>query len=183
MQEDYGQKVMEAVSAQNALETVDAIKAIILNDPRPHHGAYGAVRLLYENTQKALGNKGGRVTKARVMQELLANLDIQALLQESSKTISDKDRDISKNLLGAKKLHEIPWQSAEEAIIALDMARSRYDEKRRQSLGAVRGIEDMVKMNPSWGQYLYIDPMLLKGEDALIDENGQIIDIRRRPNY
>ena len=183
MQEDYGQKVMEAVSAQNALETVDAIKAIILNDPRPHHGAYGAVRLLYENTQKALGNKGGRVTKARVMQELLANLDIQALLQESSKTISDKDRDISKNLLGAKKLHEIPWQSAEEAIIALDMARSRYDEKRRQSLGAVKGIEDMVKMNPSWGQYLYIDPMLLKGEDALIDENGQIIDIRRRPNY
>jgi hypothetical protein len=184
MQEDYGQTVMEAISAQNALETVDAIKAIILNDSRPHHGAYGAVRILYENIRKAMGQKGGLpVTKVRVMQELLANLDIQALLQESSKTISDKDRDISKNLLGAKKLHQVPWQSAEEAIIALDMARSRYDEKRRQSLAAVKGIEDMVQRNPSWGQYLYLDPLLTKGGDVLLDENGQIIELRRRPNY
>jgi hypothetical protein len=184
MQEDYGQKVMDAVSAQNSVEMVDAIVSIIKNDPRPKHGAYGVMRNLFEKTQILLNNEGDRpVNKMRVLQEMLANIDIQALLAESGKTISDKDRLIAQKLLGAETLTKTLFQDEANVLTALELARTRYDEKRRQSLGAVRGIEDMVKMNPSWGQYLYIDPMLLKGEDALIDENGQIIDIRRRPNY
>jgi hypothetical protein len=184
MQEDYGQKVMDAVSAQNSVEMVDAIVSIIKNDPRPKHGAYGVMRNLFEKTQILLNNEGDRpVNKMRVLQEMLANIDIQALLAESGKTISDKDRLIAQKLLGAETLTKTLFQDEANVLTALELARTRYDEKRRQSLGAVRGIEDMVKMNPSWGQYLYIDPMLLKNEDALIDENGQIIDIRRRPNY
>ena len=39
----------------------------------------------------------------------------------------------------------------------------------------------MKKQNPSWGQYLYLDPLLLRKDDVLLDVDGQIIDIRRRP--
>ena len=43
-------------------------------------------------------------------------------------------------------------------------------------------MELMKKQNPSWGQYLYVDPLLLGKQDALLDIDGQIIDIRRRPH-
>ena len=183
MQQSYGQHISDAVSAQNSVAMVDAIVSIIKGDPRPKHGVYGVVRNLFERTQIFLNNEGKRpVNKMRVLQEMLANIDIQALLAESGKTISDKDRVIAQKLLGAETLTKTLFQDEANVLTALDLARTRYDEKRRRSLSSLKGIEDMARDHPSWGQYLYVDPLLLKGDDVLLDEDGQIIDYRRRPH-
>jgi hypothetical protein len=183
IQQDYGASVQAAVSAQNSIELVDAIVGLIENDLRPTHGGYGVLRRIFGDARKALNIEGDtRLNKMVVLQKMLANIDIQALLAESGKTISDKDRDIAKELLGAKDLFKgAAFQSRKDVLTALDVARSRYDEARRKALGEVKGMELMKKQNPSWGQYLYMDPLLLGKEDVLLDIDGQIIDIRRRP--
>ena len=183
IQQDYGTSVQAAISAQNSMEMVDAIVGIIENDPRPTHGGYGVVRRMFGMARIALDIEGDtRLNTMVVLQKMLANIDIQTLLAESGKTISDKDRDIAKELLGAKDLFKgAAFQNRKDVLTALDVARSRYDEGRRKALGEVKGMEMMKKQNPSWGQYLYLDPLLLRKDDVLLDVDGQIIDIRRRP--
>ena len=180
LQDNYNEGVETATSAQNALELLNAAEAIIKGDPLSHTGIQGAMRLLVERGRKAIGGKGGEVSDTALILEVLGNLKIQELLNETGKTISDRDRIIVQEIIGNPSIMKRLITSESEMFNKFSVARSQYEERRKTGLRSVKFTEQLVRQNPSWGQYLELDPLIGKG-DVLLDENGEIIAIRRGP--
>ena len=112
--------------------------------------------------------------------EVLGNLKIQELLNETGKTISDRDRIIVQEIIGNPSIMKRLITSESEMFNKFSVARSQYEERRKTGLRSVKFTEQLVRQNPSWGAYLELDPLIGKG-DVLLDENGEIIAIRRGP--
>jgi hypothetical protein len=180
LQDNYNEGVETATSAQNALELLNAAEAIIKGDPLSHTGIQGAMRLLVERGRKAIGGKGGEVSDTALILEVLGNLKIQELLNETGKTISDRDRIIVQEIIGNPSIMKRLITSESEMFNKFSVARSQYEERRKTGLRSVKFTEQLVRQNPSWGAYLELDPLIGKG-DVLLDENGEIIAIRRGP--
>ena len=180
LQDSYNEGVETATSAQNALELLNAAEAIIKGDPLSHTGIQGAMRLLVERGRKAIGGKGGEVSDTALILEVLGNLKIQELLNETGKTISDRDRIIVQEIIGNPSIMKRLVTSESEMFNKFSVARSQYEERRKTGLRSVKFTEQLVRQNPSWGAYLELDPLIGKG-DVLLDENGEIIAIRRGP--
>ena len=180
LQDSYNEGVETATSAQNALELLNAAEAIIKGDPLSHTGIQGAMRLLVERGRKAIGGKGGEVSDTALILEVLGNLKIQELLNETGKTISDRDRIIVQEIIGNPSIMKRLITSESEMFNKFSVARSQYEERRKTGLRSVKFTEQLVRQNPSWGAYLELDPLIGKG-DVLLDENGEIIAIRRGP--